>query len=95
MFETEVQAGIAVLEEKNLDWRAAALNPDLDMARADRCVLGFTMGDYWTARDTWGVDSAWMLDHGFRISDYTEDYFSEYSELADAWRRAAELTPAG
>ena len=101
MFETEVLAGIAVAEEKGLDWKAAALNPFLDMARADACILGLAKGGYWRAKEEWDVDAEWMERHGFLIPDRVFDiedldYRDTYAELAETWRKAArgELVPA-
>lgn len=102
MFETEVQAGIAVAEEKGLDWKRAVLSPLLDMARADQCVLGLTIaGGYWEARKTWGMDAEWMAAHGFLISEEligsSDLHYSDlYAELAFTWKREAEaaLVPA-
>lgn len=105
MFEAEVQAGIKVLDEKNLDWRSAVLqaSPYLDMAREDLCVLGHTMSHamgYYTAKTLWNVDEDWMESHGFLITDETFtynpdlDYTDAYLELGAAWKRAAAERPA-
>lgn len=96
MFDTEVQAGIAVAEEKGLDWKAATRDCRFDMCRGDLCILGITLGDYRNARDAWGVDTEWMAAHGFVITEkmYLSSAlaFGEYYEqLTRAWRRAAEL----
>lgn len=98
MFETEVLAGIAVAEEKGLDWKAAALNPFFDITRADACILGLTVGGYWRAKEEWDVDQYWMERHGFltpeALSD--KDWNNASAALAETWRRAArgELIPA-
>lgn len=99
MFETEVLAGIAVAEEKGLDWKAAALNPFFDITRADACILGLTVaGGYWEAKNTWDVEAEWMERHGFltpeALSD--ENWINASAALAETWRRAArgELVPA-
>jgi hypothetical protein len=97
MFEQAVQAGIQVLEEKGLNWRAAALNPRLDMAWGDVCILGFLQGDYATTQRKWGVTDDWMERHGFFVTEATlavsDMNFTEAClELAEAWRNAAQST---
>ena len=96
MYETEVQAGIAVAEEKGLDWKAAALSPFFDIVHADSCILGLTMTSYWNAKQQWGVDQYWMECHGFLTPEsLTGDEWNRASdELGETWRRAArgELT---
>lgn len=94
MFETEVQAGIAVLTDKGIDWRTAAQSSFLDMSRVDTCILGLTTGSYWSVMRNWDVTEQWMEAHGFLISDETfetmdVDYHDTYRELAAAWRNAA------
>lgn len=94
MFETEVLAGVEFAEEKGLDWQAAALNPFLDMALADRCILGIAKGGYWEAKREWSVDEKWMENHGFLIPESMFDaedldWHHAHAELADTWRRAA------
>lgn len=91
MYETEVQAGIAVAEEKGLDWKAAALSPFFDIVRADSCILGLTMGGYWRAKQEWDVDQYWMECHGFLTPEsLTGDEWNRASdELGETWRRAA------
>jgi hypothetical protein len=99
MFEPEVQAGIKVLTEKGINWRAAARSPFLNMAGAHACILGLAVGDYWKVRDQWDVTAEWMEAHGFLITQETFDntnwdYCDAYRALADAWRNAAELVTA-
>lgn len=109
MFEAEVQAGITVLNEKEIDWRPAALHEGLDMANMQLCVLGRSIetdphswdNGYIKARRDWGVNDEWMEIHGFYIDDETScrldaSLSTLYAELAETWRRAArgELVPA-
>jgi len=102
MFETEVQAGIAVLEEKGIGWRSAALHPDLWMRDERYCILGRSIipteysNGYRTALRDWEVDDEWMARHGFYITDEMIEKFHApssgvlYAELEKAWRHAAQ-----
>lgn len=100
MFEQAVQAGIAVLEEKRINWRPAASHPQLNMKHPEECVLGRTVnGGYWAAFRQWDVTENWMEQHGFFITDETLEvaeleYDEMYLELAEAWRQAAKAVTA-
>jgi hypothetical protein len=49
MFETEVKAGVAWLDETHPGWELKIDLSQLDMSHSCLCILGQLEGNYWTA----------------------------------------------
>jgi hypothetical protein len=98
-FETEVQRGIALLDEKVPGWRTKVDLDRLDMAlgwpsrTGCGCILTQVFGSYGDGLQTLDFDT-WHSDDdefGFDVADARSDH--RYRELTAAWKRA--LTPGG
>lgn len=91
MFENEVRAGIAALDEDGpARWRDALDTVILDMRNADNCVLGQVFEGYWSPE----AESFRVNHHAVKCGFFLPDYeVGRYGELTDAWRRELARVP--
>lgn len=93
MFETEVRAGIAALDQDGPpDWHERVKLDRLNMQYADVCVLGQVFGYYWLSPSTKFLAKRDPAQLGFTVPN---DDWHLVDELTDTWRRELASVDAG
>lgn len=76
---TDLDAGVAVLDEHVIGWRDKVDADGLDMGDPCCCVLGQVFGDFYTGIET--------LDVGYGNAERLGFDGDDYPALGEAWRR--------
>ncbi len=97
-YSDAVDAGVAVLDQKNPGWRGQVDLDILDMHNTRSCVLGQLYGSYWDGLevltglhwlDNGSQIRAWAIGHGLQVrpSDFDDmgAMHRDYEELNRLW----------
>jgi hypothetical protein len=102
MFETQVAAGMKLLDEKMPGWEGKINLDKLDLYNTEKCILGQLCGDYFCAGEVCR-GAAVRAAYGFTILRDPQgmfDIFEGFTALTNEWREAiqnrltAGITPA-